>query len=89
MNSSESWDLRVDKTVHRQTARFPLEDKRRIFAAIESLKENPYSGDLEKLKGESNVWRRRVGSYRIFFEVYQMNHLIDVFKVEGRGSHTY
>jgi mRNA-degrading endonuclease RelE of RelBE toxin-antitoxin system len=26
----------------------------------------PFAGDVLKLEGEDNLWRRRVGSYRIF-----------------------
>ncbi|MEK7170130.1 MAG: hypothetical protein AAB767_02480 [Patescibacteria group bacterium] len=66
MSANENWDLRVDDTVNRHAAKFPKEDVLRIFEAIESLRSNPYAGDIEKLKGEENKWRRRVGVYRIF-----------------------
>ena len=54
MSANENWDLRVDDTVNRHAAKFPKEDVRRIFEAIESLRSNPYAGDIEKLKGEEN-----------------------------------
>jgi mRNA-degrading endonuclease RelE of RelBE toxin-antitoxin system len=31
------------------------------------LAEDPFSGDIIKLEGAENRWRRRVGSYRVFF----------------------
>ena len=89
MNSSENWDLQVDGSVYRYAAKFPKEDKRRVFAAVESLRSNPYAGDVEKLEGEENKWRRRVGSYRIFFKIYQYSRTALVVKVERRGSQTY
>jgi hypothetical protein len=30
---------------------------------------DPFSGDVIKLEGGANRWRRRVGNYRIFFAV--------------------
>ncbi len=89
MNSSENWDLQVDESVYRYATKFPKEDKRRIFEAVESLRCNPYAGDVEKLEGEENKWRRRVGSYRIFFKVYQYSRTVLVVKAERRGSKTY
>ena len=89
MNSSENWDLRVDDSVHRHAAKFPKEDKRRIFEVVESLKSDPYAGDIEKLGGEENKWRRRVGNYRIFYTIFQGSRMVLVVEVERRGSNTY
>jgi mRNA-degrading endonuclease RelE of RelBE toxin-antitoxin system len=30
---------------------------------------DPFAGDILKLQGEGNRWRRRVGNYRIFFSI--------------------
>lgn len=89
MNSSGDWDLEVDKAVVKELARLPRPDARRLMAVIEDLINDPYCGDLEKLKGETHVWRRRVGAYRIFFEVFQSSRLVLVFRLERRSSKTY
>ena len=36
---------------------------------VEKLPLNPYAGDIKKMEGEEYVWRRRVGAYRIFYEI--------------------
>jgi len=41
------------------------------------------------MKGEENVWRRRVGAYRIFYELISKEKTINVFRVERRTSKTY
>jgi len=89
MNSDENWDLRVDDSVNRHAAKFPKEDKRRIFEVVESLKSDPYAGDIEKLKGEENKWRRRIGDYRIFYKILIDLKIILVFRLERRTSKTY
>ncbi len=33
------------------------------------MRENPFGGDLVRLRGERTGWRRRVGSYRVFFDI--------------------
>ncbi|MBI2475828.1 MAG: type II toxin-antitoxin system RelE/ParE family toxin [Candidatus Taylorbacteria bacterium] len=89
MNSNRNWALHVDPDVYRYSAKFSMSDRRRIFEAVESLKENPYAGDIEKIKGEENRWRRRVGVYRIFYKIYQESRAVVVVEIKRRGSHTY
>jgi len=50
---------------------------------------DPFSGDIIKIEGESNRWRRRVGSYRIFFSVEAASRTVDVSAIVRRTSTTY
>ena len=43
--------------------------RRRIGAAIDALAESPRPPGCVKLAGEDNVWRVRVGNYRILYEI--------------------
>jgi len=85
----ENWVLHVKSGVSKAIKRFPEKDKGTIVAVIDSLANDPFLGDIQKIKGEENVWRRRTGSYRIFYEIYTTARLIEVFRVERRGSKTY
>ena len=89
MNSSENWHLEIDPSVYKTLARIPKKDAARISVAIEQLAVNPYAGDTHKIGGEDVVWRRRIGSYRIFYELHVGMHYVVVFHLERRGSNTY
>ena len=89
MNSNERWELKIDNAVYKELARFPKKNAEKIFKAIELLPFDPYAGDIEKIKNEENVWRRRVGAYRIFYEIKKDERVIEVFWVERRTSSTY
>lgn len=89
MSSNKSWDFRVDAKVYKAFKKIPKPIAGRIVQAIESLPENPYAGDIDKVEGERFLWRRRVGEYRIFFEIHQDKRFIDVVRVERKGSKTY
>lgn len=89
MNSNKSWDFRVADKVYKTLRKFPKPIAQKIVQAIEALPKNPYAGDIEKIKGEQFLWRRRVGEYRIFFEIHQDRRFIDVVRVERKGSKTY
>ncbi|MSR85338.1 type II toxin-antitoxin system RelE/ParE family toxin [Candidatus Uhrbacteria bacterium] len=83
------WQIVVDHTVEKQMKRFPAHDAGRLFDVLQSFALDPFAGDLEKMKGESNVWRRRVGSYRVFYEVHVARKTVYVFDVKRRTSNTY
>lgn len=88
MSSSGNWQLRVRPKVQKALLRFPKNDRDKILGVISLMATDPYAGDVVKLGGEEH-WRRRVGSYRIFFEILTLEHRIDVAEVDRRGSKTY
>ena len=89
MSSNKPWVLQTDPSIAKFLKKIPRNDAKRIVSAIESLSINPYAGDIQKMKGEENVWRRRVGSYRIFFEILPEKKIIHVFHAQRRTTQTY
>ena len=89
MNSSVSWELRGRDGVYKTLSKFPHRNRERIIEAIDGLALNPFAGDLEKMKGENRIWRKRVGNYRIFYEIIPADKVIYVFGAERRTSKTY
>src|SRR5271165_6066158 len=51
--------------------------------------ENPFPGDMKLLKGQQKTFRRRVGSWRIFFFRAPNERRIVVSAIERRSSTTY
>ena len=66
----------------------PAADHERILSALESMEDNPLSGDVVKLKG-IDAFRRRVGNYRIIFNINAKEHAVFVMDVLRRTSTTY
>ena len=84
-----SWQLVVTKPARKSLLRLPSKDRDRIEAALGTMRENPFAGDIVRLKGQPAVWRRRVGSYRILFDVYPEQSLLLVTAIMRRSSTTY
>ena len=84
-----SWKIRVARRVLKDIKRIPKKDEKRLFSVLELLTKNPYQGDIEKIKGEDNVWRRRVGVYRILYEVASKEKCVNVFQIRRRTTTTY
>jgi mRNA-degrading endonuclease RelE of RelBE toxin-antitoxin system len=53
------------------------------------MQSNPFSGDLVRLIAQPAAWRRRVGSYRILFDVDYEQRSVAVTAVLRRTSTTY
>jgi mRNA interferase RelE/StbE len=43
--------------------------RRRIKQRIDSLAENPFPSGIKKIEGEDELYRLRVGDYRILYQV--------------------
>ena len=89
MNSNGNWELHVDEKVFKALKKIPKPEAKKITSAIRALPDNPYAGDIRKVRGEDATWRRRIGEYRIFYGVYQQEKRIDVRWVERKSSKTY
>lgn len=63
--------------------RLPLNEKRRIVAAIERL---PNGEDIKRLKGYDGLFRLRVGDYRILYTVDHGQLTVYVVDAGNRGE---
>ena len=83
------WALHVAQRAEKAFRKIPAEDQERIAAALMAMRQNPFSGDIARLKGQPATWRRRAGAHRIFFDVYPKRLLIEVLEIQRRTSTTY
>ena len=84
-----AWNIVVARAAQKQLAGFPARDREKIGAALRSLEAGPFSGDIIKLEGADNRWRRRVGNYRIFFSIDTAARTVAVSAIARRSSTTY
>lgn len=83
-----NWEVVVESGAARRLRRFPKKDQNRIAAALIEMASNPFSGDIVKLKGIVG-FRRRVGAYRILFDIDMEARRVEVTHIVRRGSTTY
>lgn len=81
--------MQIDPSVFKFFKKIPRYDAERLLDVVKFLPLNPYFGDIEKMKDEEDSWRRRVGSYRIFYKIKTDYNIILVFHIERRTSKTY
>ena len=84
-----TWKLVITKPAERALRTIPRVDLEHIDNALEEMCSDPYFGDVRFLRGSGGALRRRVGDWRIFFELNKDKQLIIVLAVKRRGSKTY
>jgi mRNA-degrading endonuclease RelE of RelBE toxin-antitoxin system len=91
MNSAEKkrWSVALAAPARKSLKRIPLLDRTRILNAVEEMKDDPLRGDVRKLHGGLEGFRRRVGNWRIFFDVYPDDSQVVVTSIARRTSTTY
>lgn len=83
------WEIRIAKRAEKFLTKVPTKDQSHILQALEDMRVDPFGGDIAKLKDERSAWRRRVGNYRLFFDVYPDRKIIDIIEIARRTSNTY
>lgn len=83
------WTLLLAAPAQEDFGKLPAKEQQRIKAALVSLQEDPFRGDIQRLKGQPHAWRRRVGNYRILYDLDVERRLILVAGILRRTSTTY
>jgi mRNA interferase RelE/StbE len=84
-----TWGLVITNPAERGLREVPRVDVEHIDNAFAEMCADPYSGDVKFLRGMGATFRRRVGDWRILFELDREKHLIVILAVKRRGSKTY
>lgn len=56
----------------------------RIFTKIESLGVEPRPTGCKKLQGNSNLWRIRIGDYRVVYSIDDAIEVIEIIRINHR-----
>jgi len=83
------WGLVIASRAKRQLRRLTVTELQLIDAAFSEMRHNPYHGDVQFLKGSDNAFRRRIGDWRILYDLEPEHKVIVITAVKRRGSNTY
>jgi mRNA interferase RelE/StbE len=83
------WNLEITRPAQKNFQKLPPKEQRRVKAALLSMQNDPLRGDIKRLKGQPTAWRRRMGNYRIIYDLHVDRHLVVVMGILRRTSTTY
>ena len=84
-----TWNLVISNRAEKTFAKLPAKDQRLIISAFKAMRNDPFSGDIKRLHNERTSFRRRVGNYRLFFDVHAAILRINIIEIARRTSTTY
>lgn len=76
-----SWALVVTLPALKDLEKVPKRDRDSLEAGIDHLAVDPYSGDVKKLAAGKDLWRLRVGTWRVRFRVDKSSRTVYVVRV--------
>ena len=84
-----NWKVIIDPSVNKRLKKIPKNDAERILKAAIEFGNDPFVGDIDKMEGADDSWRRRIGDYRIFYWLNTKNKVVYVFDLKRRTTTTY
>ncbi|MGF1646104.1 MAG: type II toxin-antitoxin system RelE/ParE family toxin [Kineosporiaceae bacterium] len=84
MTSSPPFRVRYDPRVAKDLRKLDRTVARRIAAAVDELASQPRPAGVRRLTGATDLWRIRVGDYRVVYTVRDAELLVLVVRVAHR-----
>jgi mRNA interferase RelE/StbE len=79
-----SFRIEVSATAEKQIRKLPRDDQIRVLRAVRPLATEPNPPGSRKVRGYDDVFRIRVGTYRILYRVHGKRLLIIILKIGHR-----
>jgi len=64
----------------------PKGQKEKLRKFLELMKDNPFSHPYRKIRGETNLYRIRLGKYRMLYEINEELKKVIILKVDKRSK---
>ena len=79
-----SFEIRWRISTRKDLRKLPHQEVARIVEAVARLSEEPFPHGSQKLAGSDNVYRIRIGDYRVVYEVLREAKIVEVQRVRHR-----
>ena len=80
----QGYKITFARSARKELQTLPNDVAERILMKIESLAKNARPTGCKKLSGGMNLWRLRVGQYRVIYKIDDNSRIVDVVVVRHR-----
>jgi len=78
------YQLKIKKSAEKELAILPLEMILSIKDRIIELGNNPFPSGYKKLKGFKDLYRIRIGTYRVIYSILNSELIIEILRISHR-----
>jgi mRNA-degrading endonuclease RelE of RelBE toxin-antitoxin system len=85
------WTIRLSPEATRQLIALPRDHQVTIGRAIDRMRQDPFQGNIQPLKGKRwhGRYRKRVGRYRLIFIPFHRQRIVEISAILLRDEQTY
>jgi len=76
---------KISNSARKNIEDLDYEDQQKIIARLESFQENPFKGEVKKVKGKENIFREKIDDNRLYFRIIPESKTIDILLYDYRG----
>lgn len=80
----DEYAIQIVRSARKEIERLTATVAARVIAAIEALARSPRPRGCRKLRGTPNLWRIRVGEYRVVYSIDDEQRIVCVVIVRHR-----
>jgi mRNA interferase RelE/StbE len=80
------YQLIFARSARQELEELPRRVAERMLARIDALAENPRPRGGRKLQGPSQLWRIRVGEYRVIYAIDDSKRTVDILVIRHRSD---
>ncbi len=80
------YQITFSRSARKELESLPAEINNKIFTKIIALATEPRPDGCRKLVGEENLWRIRIGDYRVIYSINDDTRIIDITAVRHRSK---
>jgi mRNA interferase RelE/StbE len=81
-----AYEVRFSSKAAKVYEKLPADIRSRIDHKLQYLRNTPRGPDTKKLTGQANVYRTRVGNYRVVYEIEDAKLIVWIVDVGHRSS---
>lgn len=81
-----AYTVELKPAARRDLKALPPDTQRRIRPKIDALAFDPRPPGVKKLAGQENLWRVRVGDYRVIYQIHDKILLVLVVRIRHRSG---
>jgi mRNA interferase RelE/StbE len=82
------YEIVIKPTAEKSLDKLPHPIRRRIVDVLKELRNNPRPTGVVKLAGDENMWRIRIGNYRVVYEIQDDRLIVLILRV-AHGKDVY
>jgi mRNA interferase RelE/StbE len=78
------YEVRFSRSAIKEADKLPSNVAERVAPAIDALADHPRPTGCQKLQGEEDLWRIRVGDYRLIYQVDARGRILYIRRIRHR-----